>query len=51
MKHKTLFRLLLKVLGVYLIIDGVGSFVGNAVWYIELPSSGAQTQFWMLLSQ
>ena len=51
MKHKTLFRLLLKVLGVYLVVDGVGGFIEHAIWYIELPGSGAPTDFWMLLSQ
>jgi hypothetical protein len=57
MKYKTLFRMLLKVIGVWVFITGAGAFVGQLgylAFYFTTPSmrgTGQQWYFvWSLLS-
>ena len=53
MKHKTLFRLLLKVVGVWLFVDGAGqlaSYAANVLFFLtQQVVGGAWSQLWYSL--
>ena len=50
MKHKTLFRLLLKAIGVWLFFEGVSEFLGAFSWLTETWVNMAGTrQAWLRL--